>query len=102
MPVILIAPEQIAYSPSEIRPDTKAYIGRLEPKIFQKPAGVEFIYTFSKPEGNRVEDLGKRDIYAALRSLKHHNYPHELNDWAEKTVFAVDDVKELREKYPYK
>lgn len=42
--------EQIAHSMSEVREDTKAYVGELEPGIFQKlPEGFEHIYT-SFPE----------------------------------------------------
>jgi hypothetical protein len=46
-----------ARTPSEIRPTTKAYVGQLEPGIFQKlPAALEHVYT-SFPEGKvrRIE-----------------------------------------------
>lgn len=42
--------EEIAHVPSQITKDTKAYIGQLEPGIFQKlPEGLEHVYT-SFPE----------------------------------------------------
>ncbi|MBI2439199.1 MAG: hypothetical protein HYV45_01200 [Candidatus Moranbacteria bacterium] len=47
----------IARTPSEIRPTTKAYVGQLEPGIFQKlPATLEHVYT-AFPEGKvrRIE-----------------------------------------------
>lgn len=41
---------EIAYVPSQITKDTKAYVGKLEPGIFQKlPEGLEYVYT-SFPE----------------------------------------------------
>lgn len=44
-------PEQIAYSLDQITPSTKAYVGKLEPGIFDKlPENIEHIYT-SFPEG---------------------------------------------------
>jgi len=46
--------EQIAHVPSEINKDTKAYIGQLEPGVFQKlPENLEHIYT-SFPE-NKIK-----------------------------------------------
>ncbi len=43
--------DQIAHVPSEINENTKAYVGQLEPGIFQKlPATLEHVYT-SFPEG---------------------------------------------------
>lgn len=42
--------EEIAHVPSQITKDTKAYVGQLEPDIFQKlPEGLEHVYT-SFPE----------------------------------------------------
>lgn len=46
-------PEQIAGSVREINKNTKAYIGKLEPGIFDRLQNVEYIYT-SFPEG-RIE-----------------------------------------------
>jgi hypothetical protein len=44
------AKDQITHVPSEITEDTKAYVGQLEPGIFQKlPEGLEHVYT-SFPE----------------------------------------------------
>lgn len=42
--------EEIAHTPSQITKYTKAYVGKLEPSIFQKlPEGLEYVYT-SFPE----------------------------------------------------
>ncbi|MEK7137711.1 MAG: hypothetical protein AAB853_05515, partial [Patescibacteria group bacterium] len=53
------APDQIAWSPAEIRSDTKAYIGKIEKGVFEllDQQGVEHVYT-SFPAGRiRLESL---------------------------------------------
>lgn len=65
MPIVFgCDPAQIAHSPSEIRPDTKAYVGSLVPGIFNRlqEHHIEHVYT-SFPEGKvrrqQVEIGGK-------------------------------------------
>ena len=52
MPIVFdCEPSQIAHSVGEVNESTKAYVGKLEPGIFQKlPETLEHIYT-SFPEG---------------------------------------------------
>jgi len=51
MPIVFgCSKDQIAKNIGQIRPDTKAYVGKLEIGIFDKLAGVEHVYT-SFPEG---------------------------------------------------
>lgn len=66
--------DQIAHVPSEITKDTKAYVGQLEPGIFQKlPASLEHVYT-SFPEKKirreNVEVGGKsaKELIAEMKS----------------------------------
>lgn len=77
------ARNQIANVPSEINENTKAYVGQLEPGIFQKlPANFEHIYT-SFPEGKvRIEALliGGRSARQLEESLRGANY--KISDYA--------------------
>jgi len=63
---------QIARSPSQIRPDTKAYVGSLAPGIFDTLQHVEHVYT-SFPEGKirrQVVEIGgkaKKQLQAELK-----------------------------------
>jgi len=53
---ITVLPEQIAYTADEITENTKAYIGQLEPGIFQKlPEGLKHVY-ISFPENKIRSD----------------------------------------------
>lgn len=60
MPIIFdCTPDQIAWAPSDIKNDTKAYIGKIEKGVFDflDQCGIEHIYT-SFPEGRiRLETL---------------------------------------------
>lgn len=65
MPIVFgCEPSQIAYSPKDIRPDTRAYVGPLAPGIFDRlqEHNIEHVYT-SFPEGKirrqQVEIGGK-------------------------------------------
>ena len=50
--------DQIAHVPSEITEDTKAYVGQLEPGIFQKlPKGLEHVYTSFPEKKIRRENI---------------------------------------------
>lgn len=66
------APEEIAHSVDEITPNTKAYIGKFEPGIFDKLQNIEHVYT-SFPEGRiQLLDLeiggkSKRDLEQEMK-----------------------------------
>ena len=50
--------EEIAHVPSQITKDTKAYVGQLEPGIFQKlPEGLEHVYTSFPEKKIRRENI---------------------------------------------
>lgn len=74
MPVVFeCPPEQIAHDAEDITEDTKAYVGKLVPGIFQMlPEGIEHIYT-SFPE-NRIRqdtvDIGGTSKADLLRQLE--------------------------------
>jgi hypothetical protein len=52
------AREQVAHVPSQINENTKAYIGQLEPGIFQKlPEGLEHVYTSFPDKKIRKENV---------------------------------------------
>jgi len=66
--------DQIAHSPTEIRPDTKAFVGKLEAGIFDLlPSGMEHVYT-SFPEGKirrfylEIGGESSEDLQAYLRN----------------------------------
>lgn len=65
--------DQIAHSISQIRTDTKAYVGKLEPGIFDKlPRNIEHVYT-SFPEGKiRKEaiEIGGKDFGTSIKELR--------------------------------
>lgn len=59
MPVVFeCTPEQITYTPDGINENTKAYVGKLEPGIFQKlPENLEHIYTSFPKNKIRKENI---------------------------------------------
>ncbi|MBU6214428.1 hypothetical protein KGM48_01095 [Patescibacteria group bacterium] len=65
--------DEIAYVPSQITKDTKAYVGQLEPGIFQKlPEGLEHMYT-SFPEKKIRRDsieVGGKSAEQLISELK--------------------------------
>ena len=71
------APEQIAKMPSEINENTKAYIGKLEPGIFElvQKYKIENVYT-SFPEGRiergilRIGGMSKEELKEGIRNKK--------------------------------
>lgn len=73
---------QIARSIKEIRPDTRSYVGKLEPGIFYilSRQNIEHVYT-SFPEGKiRIEDLGigsrsKKQLREDLRQANIKRFP---------------------------
>lgn len=74
MPVMFgCQPSQIARSPEELLPDTRAYVGSLFPGIFnQLPDNVEYIYT-SFPEGRISTDeviIGTKNRNELLQTMK--------------------------------
>jgi hypothetical protein len=86
MPVIFgCAKSQIARTMSQIRPDTKAYVGKLEPGIFDKLTNIEHVY-ISFPEGKipreTIEIGGKssQQLEAELkqRGIKISSYAEDM------------------------
>ncbi|MFA6341140.1 MAG: hypothetical protein WCX27_02815, partial [Candidatus Paceibacterota bacterium] len=85
--------DQIAHVPTEINKDTKAYIGQLEPGIFQKlPDNFEHIYT-SFPENKiRREDIEiggktKKQLISEMGSAD-----IQINDYAKSMMDNSDFV----------
>ncbi len=65
--------EEIAYVPSQITKDTKAYIGQLEPGIFQKlPESLEYVYTaFPEKKINRESvEVGGRTAEQLIAEME--------------------------------
>jgi len=88
LPIIFeYSPNQIAYTPKQINKNTKAYIGELEPNIFQKlPDNLEHIYT-SFPEGKieRLEmTIGHRNKSQIIKELEKRS---KLKDNDEEKVY---------------
>lgn len=85
--------DQIAHVPSQITKDTKAYVGQLEPGIFQKlPEGMSHVYT-SFPEKKirreSVEIGGKtKEQLIALMEAAHVN----ISDYAKSMMKNPDFV----------
>lgn len=76
MPVVFGCDKsQIARKASEIRPDTKAYVGKLEKGIFDRLQGIEHVYT-SFPEGKILIDeltIGGKSKDSLRKTLKQAN-----------------------------
>jgi len=65
--------EEIAHVPSEIRENTKAYVGQLEPGIFQKlPDNLEHVYTSFPEKKIRREDveIGGKTVEQLMTELE--------------------------------
>ena len=65
--------DEIAHVPSQINENTKAYVGQLEPGIFQKlPENLEHVYTsFPEKKIHRENvEIGRHDFGAYIRELE--------------------------------
>lgn len=91
-------PSQIAHSISQIHPDTKAYVGPIEPDIFDKLQDIEHVY-ISFPEGKiRVEDLaiGGRSKNQLGNDLKQKNIEcNYVEDMIENPDFTTLPASEV-------
>ena len=92
MPVVFeCAPEQIAHDAKDITEDTKAYVGKLVPGIFQMlPEGIEHIYT-SFPEGRIRQDtvdIGGTSKAELLRQLEQKGI--KISDYARDMLQSPD------------
>jgi hypothetical protein len=92
MPVVFeCAPEQIAHDAKDITEDTKAYVGKLVPGIFQMlPDGIEHIYT-TFPEGRIRQDtveIGGATKEALLRQLEQKGI--KITDYARDMLQSPD------------
>lgn len=74
MPIVFeCTEEQIAHNPNEINENTKAYVGKLEPGIFQKlPENLEHIYTSFPEKKIRREtiEIGGKTAEQLLNELE--------------------------------
>jgi len=99
MPVVFgCKPEQIAHSVQDIKPDTMAYVGSLEPGIFDKlPDSIENIYT-SFPEGKieRIHlTIGGKTVEEMETELVKEGF--KINDWAKQILSKVKTSKQPQE-----
>ncbi len=79
-------PDQIAHTSSEINENTKAYVGKLEPGIFQKlPADIEHVYYSFPYEKIHKENLeiGGKNTEELIKELETSN------------IHISDDAKEM-------
>jgi len=96
---ITVLPEQIAYTADEITENTKAYVGQLEPGIFQKlPENLEHVYT-SFPEKKirreSVEIGGKtKEQLIAEMEAAHINISDYAKSMMENPDFVTGKNKE--------
>lgn len=97
-------PDQIAHNPAEIGPNTKAYLGKLEPGIFQltQKYGIEHIYT-KFPEGKiqkyNIEIGGKTkdQIKQELKNRKDIWFGDWAKDLMSKPEFTTSkEIKGLK------
>jgi len=108
MPIVFgCTKEQIALSVSDIKSDTKAYVGSLEPGIFDKLSEkIENIYT-SFPDG-KIERLrlmvgGKsvqeyeKEMDQANELITNENDKFKIGDWAKEILPKVKTSKEPQE-----
>lgn len=90
--------DQIAHVPSDIDQDTKAYVGQLEPGIFDKLAkfNIEHVFT-SFPEG-RIRfmpiEIGGKTVKEYKQELETQG--HKLTEWA-KDILAKTGTSERRQ-----
>jgi hypothetical protein len=101
------AKEQIARSVKEVKPGTKAYVGPLEPGIFDKlPESIEHIYT-KFPEG-KIERIrmmvgGKsvqeyeQEMDKENRRIINENDKFKIGDWAKQILPKVKTSKQSQE-----
>lgn len=83
-------PDQIAHQASEIRPDTKAYVGPLEKGIFNRLQGIEHVYT-RFPEGKirrDVIEIGGKSKEQLERELKQRGI--NISAYAEDMLHSQD------------
>lgn len=86
-------PEQIAHAPEEITDDTKAYVGKLEPGIFQKlPEHLEHVYTSFPEKKIRREtiEIGGKTAKQLLSELEQAGV--NISDYAKDMLKSRDFV----------
>lgn len=93
--------EQIAHSIDQINESTKAYVGKLEPGIFDRlPEGIEHVYT-KFPEGpirRQSIEIGGKDEHELEELLQRNG--HQIYSYT-KSMMGHDDFKRsLREPDP--
>jgi hypothetical protein len=97
-------PNQIAHKASEIKPDTKAYVGPLEKGIFQRlqQAGIEHVYT-SFPEGKikmqklEIGGKSKQELVAEMKQagINIYEYAQQMMDSPDFTTLPQKDDIDL-------
>ena len=84
--------EQIAHSVREINEDTKAYVGKLEPGIFDRlPESVEYIFAkFPEGQVRRYSiEIGGKDEHELVVLLERNGYSYNGAKW----MLEHDDFK---------
>lgn len=87
--------EQIAHVPSQINQNTKAYVGQLEPGIFEKlPETLEHIYTSFPDKKIRREqiEIGGQTVKELEKALKQNKI--QSSDYANKMLESKDFTTE--------
>lgn len=85
--------EQIAHNVTEITEDTKAYVGKLEPGIFQKlPETIEYIYTSFPEKKFRIDgaEVGGKSKEELIADLKAQDF--NISDYTYSTLDNSDFV----------
>lgn len=94
-------PDQIARQPNEINENTKAYVGKLEPGIFDKiqQYDIENIYT-SFPEGRVriIKDFEAGPITFEEFERKREQYNKNITDESMKINISDDSIDMMRNK----
>lgn len=91
--------EEIAHIPSQITKDTKAYVGQLEPGIFQKlPEGLEHVYTSFPEKKIRRENIqiggkSKEQLIAEIE-LARINISEYAKSMLENRNFTIGKTRE--------
>ncbi|MFH1866972.1 MAG: hypothetical protein ABIJ81_02725 [Patescibacteria group bacterium] len=103
MPIIFeCESRQIAHTPAEIKPDTKAYVGQLEKDIFKfLPETVEYVFTKFPEEKISFKRItfgsGPKDVAGFEKEITADG--HQISDWAKDIMKKVNwqDLKEPKE-----
>ncbi len=103
MPIVFgCSRDQIATRASDIRPDTKAYVGKLTPGIFERVQHIEHVYT-SFPEGKirrqklEIGGKSKQQLVAEMKQqgINIYEYAQQMIDSPDFTILPTKDDIDL-------